>query len=216
MHPKHLPPDAQYAIDQYVLHGGHLVVFVDPDAELDSAPFVNATTGVTDDHNSDLPRLFKAWGVVYDDTRVVLDRSRALKIELGDTSFSHPAMLGLGAQELNRSDAVTASLQQVDLSSAGHFDLAHDATTRLIPLLQTSSDAEAVPVQRVIESSSDPSLLLKNYTPDNIHYVLADRPFLTGRRGDPGSRYRSAKRSALGGHAKLPRSADAQCVRQQW
>lgn len=175
VHPKHLSPDAQYAIDQYVLRGGHLVVFVDPDAELDSAPFVNATTGVTDDHNSDLPRLFKAWGVVYDDTHVVLDRSRALKIELGDTSFNHPAMLGLGAQELNRSDAVTASLQQVDVSSAGHFDLARDATTRLVPLLQSSSDAELVPVQRVIESGSDPSLLLKNYTPDNAHYVLAAR-----------------------------------------
>ncbi|MBU6248270.1 MAG: Gldg family protein [Xanthomonadaceae bacterium] len=175
VHPKHLSDDAQYALDQYVLHGGHLVVFVDPDAELDNAPFVDASTGVTDDHNSDLPRLFKAWGVVYDDRKVVLDRSRALKIELGDTSFSHPAMLGLGAQELNRNDAVTASLQQVDVSSAGYFDLAQNATTRLIPLLQTSSDAHVVPVQRVLEASSDPSLLLRGYTPDNTRYVLAAR-----------------------------------------
>ncbi|WP_017461326.1 GldG family protein [Dyella ginsengisoli] len=175
VHPKHLSDDAQYALDQYVLHGGHLVVFVDPDAELDNAPFVDASTGLTDDHNSDLPRLFKAWGVVYDDHKVVLDRSRALKIELGDTSFSHPAMLGLGAQELNRNDAVTASLQQVDVSSAGYFDLAQDATTRLIPLLQTSAEAHVVPVQRVLEASSDPTLLLRGYTPDNTRYVLAAR-----------------------------------------
>jgi ABC-type uncharacterized transport system involved in gliding motility auxiliary subunit len=175
VHPKHLSDDALYALDQYVLGGGHLVVFVDPDAELDNAPFVDASTGVTDDHNSDLPRLFKAWGVVYDDRKVVLDRSRALKIELGDTSFSHPAMLGLGGQELNRGDAVTASLQQIDLSSAGYFDLAPDATTRLVPLLQSSVDAHVVPVQRVIEAASDPSLLLRDYTPDNAHYVLAAR-----------------------------------------
>ncbi|MGN6739790.1 Gldg family protein [Dyella sp.] len=175
VHPKHLSDDALYALDQYVLGGGHLVVFVDPDAELDTAPFVDASTGVTDDHNSDLPRLFKAWGVVYDDRKVVLDRSRALKIELGDTSFSHPAMLGLGGQELNRGDAVTASLQQIDLSSAGYFDLAPDATTRLVPLLQTSVDAHVVPVQRVIEAASDPSLLLRDYTSDNAHYVLAAR-----------------------------------------
>ncbi|MGA0586215.1 Gldg family protein [Dyella sp. KRB-257] len=175
VHPKHLSDDALYALDQYVLGGGHLVVFVDPDAELDSTPFVDASTGVTDDHNSDLPRLFKAWGVVYDDRKVVLDRSRALKIELGDTSFNHPAMLGLGGQELNRGDAVTASLQQIDLSSAGHFDLAPDAATRLIPLLQTSVDAHVVPVQRVIEAASDPSLLLRDYAPDNVRYVLAAR-----------------------------------------
>ncbi|MFK2903781.1 Gldg family protein [Dyella ginsengisoli] len=175
VHPKHLSDDALYALDQYVLGGGHLVVFVDPDAELDSTPFVDASTGVTDDHNSDLPRLFKAWGVVYDDHKVVLDRSRALKIELGETSFNHPAMLGLGGQELNRGDAVTASLQQIDLSSAGYFDLAPDATTRLVPLLQTSVDAHVVPVQRVIETASDPSLLLRDYTADNAHYVLAAR-----------------------------------------
>ncbi len=175
VHPKHLSDDALYALDQYVLGGGHLVVFVDPDAELDNAPFVDASTGVTDDHNSDLPRLFKAWGVVYDDRKVVLDRARALKIELGDTSFNHPAMLGLGGQELNRGDAVTASLQQIDLSSAGYFDLAPDATTRLVPLLQSSVDAHVVPVQRVIEAASDPSLLLRNYTADNAHYVLAAR-----------------------------------------
>lgn len=175
VHPKHLSDDALYALDQYVLSGGHLVVFVDPDAELDNAPFVDASTGLTDDHNSDLPRLFKAWGVVYDDRKVVLDRSRALKIELGETSFNHPAMLGLGGQELNRGDAVTASLQQIDLSSAGYFDLAPDATTRLVPLLQTSVDAHVVPVQRVIEAASDPSLLLRDYAPDNAHYVLAAR-----------------------------------------
>ncbi|HEX5305164.1 MAG TPA: Gldg family protein, partial [Dyella sp.] len=175
VHPKQLPDDALYALDQYVLGGGHLVVFVDPHAELDSTPFVNASTGVIDDHNSDLPRLFKAWGVVYDDRQVVLDRSRALKIELGDTSFNHPAMLGLGGAELNRGDAVTASLQQIDLSSAGYFDLAPDATTRLVPLLQSSGDAHVVPVQRVIETASDPSLLLRDYTADNQHYVLAAR-----------------------------------------
>jgi len=175
VHPKHLSDDALYALDQYVLRGGHLVVFVDPDAELDNTPFVDASTGITDDHNSDLPTLFKAWGVAYDPRKVVLDRSRALKIELGDTSFSHPAMLGLGAQELNRSDAVTASLQQVDVSSAGYFDLLPNATTRLIPLLQSSGDAHVVPVQRVLEAGSDPSQLLRDYAPDGNRYVLAAR-----------------------------------------
>lgn len=70
IHPKHLPADALYAIDQYVLHGGHLVVFVDPVAEMDNTPFIDST-GVTDDHNSDLSRLFAAWGVQYDPQKVV-------------------------------------------------------------------------------------------------------------------------------------------------
>ncbi|MDE1894866.1 MAG: Gldg family protein [Xanthomonadaceae bacterium] len=172
--PKQLSADAQYAIDQYVLRGGHLVVFVDPDAELDST-FPAGDSGAPASHGSDLPRLFAAWGVSYSPDKVVLDRSRALQIELGGNSFNHPAMLGLGDQELNRSDAVTASLQRINVSTIGCFDLTPTARTRLIPLLQSSADAEVVPTQRVLDASGDPTQLLQNYKPDNAHYVLAAR-----------------------------------------
>src|SRR6185437_4651538 len=115
IHPKQLPPAAQYAIDQYVMGGGHLVVFVDPDAELDAAPFTPDISGLPA-HASDLPRLFAAWGVEYQPREVVLDRSRGLQIELAGSSLNHPAMLGLGDQELNRNDPVTASLQRINVS----------------------------------------------------------------------------------------------------
>lgn len=175
IHPKHLPADALYAIDQYVLHGGHLVVFVDPVAEMDNTPFVDSS-GATDDHNSDLPRLFAAWGVQYDPQKVVLDRSRALRIELADSSsMSHPAMLGLGTQELNHNDVITASLQRINVSSAGFFDLAPGTASRLQPLMQSSNDAEVVPAQRVRESINNPGGLLDGYRPDNQRYVIAAR-----------------------------------------
>src|SRR5574337_594234 len=77
IHPKQLPVAAQYAIDQYVMRGGHLVVFVDPDAELDSAPLTPEVTGLPA-HASDLPRLFAAWGVSFDPRQVVLDRSHGI------------------------------------------------------------------------------------------------------------------------------------------
>jgi ABC-type uncharacterized transport system involved in gliding motility auxiliary subunit len=174
VHPKRLPDTAVYALDQYVLRGGHLVVFVDPDAELDTTPYVDSN-GVTDDHNSDLPRLFAAWGVVFDPKTVVLDRSRALQIELAGSNLNHPAMLGLGSQELNHNDVVTASLQRVNLSTTGSFDLAPDTQSRLLPLIQSSAEAEKVPAQRVLEAASDPTTLLQGYQPDNQHYVIAAR-----------------------------------------
>jgi ABC-type uncharacterized transport system involved in gliding motility auxiliary subunit len=174
IHPKQLTLDAQYAIDQYVLRGGHLAVFADPDAELDTTPFT-ADSATFPDHSSDLPRLFAAWGVLYDPHKVVLDRTLALPIELAGSSFNHPAMLALGAQELNRNEAITASLQRINVSTIGYFDLAPDAHTRLIPLLQSSADAEVVPTQRVLDASNDPTTLLQNYKPDNVHYVLAAR-----------------------------------------
>jgi ABC-type uncharacterized transport system involved in gliding motility auxiliary subunit len=171
--PRQLPAAAQYAIDQYVLRGGHLAVFVDPDAELGVAPYDVGAAAPTE--GTGLSRLFAAWGVLYDPHKVVLDRARALQIELAGSSLNHPAMLDLGAQELNRDDVVTASLQRINVSTVGYFDLAPGARTRLLPLLQSSADAEVVPTQRVLAASSDPSLLLQDYKPDNAHYVLAAR-----------------------------------------
>lgn len=174
--PRHLSADAQYAIDQYVLRGGHLAVFVDPDAELDVGGDASTLVGGGQpDQSSDLPRLFAAWGVLFDPTKVVLDRARMLSIEQGGNSFNHPAMLGLGSQELNRNDVITASLQRINVSNAGHFDLAPNARTRLIPLFQSSAEAELVSIQRVMAASNDPTQLLQNYKPDNAHYVLAAR-----------------------------------------
>jgi len=195
--PKHLPSDAQYAIDQYLMRGGHLIVFVDPDAELDTSPY-GPDSLTLPDHGSDLPRLFKAWGVVYDPRQVVLDRSLALPIELDGNSFKHPAMLSLGTRELNLRDPITASLQTVNVSTAGHFDLAPSANTRLLPLLQSSSDAELVPTQRVLDSSNDPITLLQNYKVGSANYVLAAQlqgPFTSAfpeRAADPGHLARAA------------------------
>jgi ABC-type uncharacterized transport system involved in gliding motility auxiliary subunit len=168
-----------------VLRGGRLVVFVDPDAEMtdaaaDPASATSAAAPVMPaDVGSDLPRLFAAWGVRYDPRHVVLDPSHALTIELGSTSVSHPAMLWLDSSLLNRADPVTASLQRIDLSTAGHFDLAPDATARLIPLMQSSTEAELVPTERVLQAADNPSLLLQRYRADNTRYVFAAR--LRGR-----------------------------------
>src|SRR6185437_13878115 len=57
--PRDWPEDALYAIDQYVLRGGALLAFVDPDMELEAG------------RDADLPRLFRAWGVTFDPTQVV-------------------------------------------------------------------------------------------------------------------------------------------------
>jgi len=170
--PKHLSVDVQYAIDQYLMRGGHVIVFVDPDAELDTSPYGPGSLTLPD-HGSDLPRLFKAWGVVFDPGQVVLDRSLALPIELDGHSLKHPAMLSLGTRELNLADPITASLQNVNVSTAGHFDLAAAAHTRLVPLLQSSSDAMLVPTQRVLDASNDPNALLQHYQPGDANYVLA-------------------------------------------
>ncbi len=93
--PKKLSDDAQYAIDQFVLRGGHLLVFVDPLAETDDsgADPNNPQAAMFADKSSDLPKLFKAWGIEYDPKKVVLDRAHALQIS-GDPGRAAGARSG--------------------------------------------------------------------------------------------------------------------------
>jgi ABC-type uncharacterized transport system involved in gliding motility auxiliary subunit len=183
VHPKQLSDDAQYAIDQFVLRGGHLLAFVDPSAELDDsgADPANPMAGMMADKSSDLPRLFKAWGVEYDPHKVVLDRARGLPISLaeGSAPVRHPGILGLNGTDLNHDDVLTTSLESINVSTAGSFDLAKDATDeKLVPLIQTTSDAMSVPSDR-LRMLGDPSSLLEGYKAAGSPFVIAAR--LTGK-----------------------------------
>jgi ABC-type uncharacterized transport system involved in gliding motility auxiliary subunit len=176
--PKKLPPDAQYAIDQFVMRGGHLLVFVDPDAETDAsgADPNNPQAAMFADKSSDLPELFKAWGIDYDPHKVVLDRAHALQIgtQQGGAPVPDPAILGFVKSDLNPSDVVTANLDTINVSSAGFFSLAKDSKYTLTPLIQTSDDALPVDSSRV-KFLPDPTVLLNGYAPTHERYVVAGR-----------------------------------------
>jgi ABC-type uncharacterized transport system involved in gliding motility auxiliary subunit len=178
VHPKKLSDDAVYAIDQFVMRGGHLLVFVDPEAEADEsgADPGNPQAAMMADKSSDLPQLFKAWGIEYDPHKIVLDRKHALQITVqqGAPPVADPAILGFRKADLNSADVITANLDTINISSAGYFALAKDAKGKLTPLIQTSDDAMTVPTERV-KFLPDPSQLLAGYTPTKEHYVIAGR-----------------------------------------
>lgn len=152
------------AINRYVQDGGRLLVFVDPDSEVDGG------------EPSDLHALFQAWGVAFDSDRVLLDRSRALSVQSPVTGATvrDPSVLGLTGDELNRRDPVTQALSVVDVASSGYFGLLPEAQVRLDPLIQSTTEAMVVPAQRV-RQASDPASLYKDYAPDGEHYAIAVR-----------------------------------------
>ena len=178
VHPKNLADDAQYAIDQFVMRGGHLLVFVDPNAEADEtgADPNNPQAAMMADKSSDLPKLFKAWGVEYDPHKIVLDRAHALQISIaqGAPPVRDAAILGFAKRDLNADDVTTANLDTINISTAGYFQLTKDSKNKLVPLIQTSKDSMAVPSER-IKFLPDPSQLLVGYQPSKENYVIAGR-----------------------------------------
>lgn len=178
VHPKQLGDDAQYAIDQFVLRGGHLLAFVDPEAETDlaAADMGNPQAAMFSDKSSNLPALFKAWGVEYTPDKVVLDRLHALQITMGAGAppVRHPGILRFSRADLSRNDVITANLESINVSSAGYFQLAKDSSAQLTPLLQSSEQAMTVPTERV-RFVPDPSSLFEGYAPSGQRYVIAGR-----------------------------------------
>ena len=180
VHPKNLSDDALYAIDQFVLRGGRLMVFVDPDAEADVGEAgADPATAMMQSRSSDLARLFEAWGVRYDPSRVVLDANLALHTQSSADARPerHLAVLGLRQPQLNQDDVVSAQLETVNLSSSGHFELSEDASTTMEALAQSSDNASTVGADR-LRFLPDPRSLFDDFTPTGEYYVLAAR--LTG------------------------------------
>lgn len=178
VHPKQLSADAQYAIDQFVLRGGHLLVFVDPHAELDQAgaEMGNPQAAMFADKSSNLPELFKAWGVEYAPDKVVLDRVHALQVgsSPGGPPVRHPAILGFGREDLPREDVITANLEAINMASVGSFKLAKDSRATLTALIQSSTQAMVVPNERV-KFLPDPASLFQGYAPGGERLTIAGR-----------------------------------------
>jgi ABC-type uncharacterized transport system involved in gliding motility auxiliary subunit len=156
-----------------------LLVFVDPVAELDDsgADPQNPMAAMMADKSSDLPKLFKAWGIEYDPKKVVLDRTRALPISMGDGTapVRHPAILGFTADDLNHEEVATANLESINVSTAGYFELAKDVKDeKLTPLIQTTGDATTVPSDR-LRMLQDPNVLYTDYKPGGEHLIVAAR-----------------------------------------
>lgn len=178
VHPKDLGDDALYALDQFVLRGGHLLVFVDPNAEQDAAGAdpENPQAALLADKSSDLPKLFKAWGLEYARDKVVLDRAHALQISVAPNAppVRHPGILGFTRKDLSSDDVITANLESINMSTVGYFELSKDAQSKLVPLIQSSEQSMSVPAER-LKFLADPSALLTDFKSSGQPFVLAAR-----------------------------------------
>ncbi|MGB6605617.1 MAG: Gldg family protein [Steroidobacteraceae bacterium] len=178
VHPKNLSPATEFAIDQYALRGGHIVVFVDPIAEADRAGADpdNPMAAMSADKSSSLPKLLTAWGVHFDPTQVVADRDHALSVTMrqGEAPVEHLGVLGLDKGSFARNDVTTAGLSVVNVATAGHLEPVKGTHVKFEPLLESSTDSELLPVDR-FRMLLDPSTLREGFKPTGVRYAIAAR-----------------------------------------
>ena len=175
VHPEGLSDRFLYAVDQYVLQGGDALVFLDPNADsmVGRSPQGNL---IPAGMSSELPGLLEAWGIEFDNTKVLADNELALRVMMGQGQrpVPHLGMLGVQGNFLAQDDVITNRLETINLSSAGAISQLNDTNTTFEPLIVSSSDSMLMD-RSFVESVTDPTLLFDEFESEDRIFVIAAR-----------------------------------------
>ena len=174
IHPKQLPEQTLYAIDQFVLRGGKLLTFVDPFSEADIQAEMPGERVV--DKASNLEPLFKAWGLRMLPDQVLGDGSYAMSVSMSQEQrpVRHAAWLKLPKNALDQDDISTAALESITVASAGMLEPLEGAKTQFTPLLRSSQYAMPFDAKR-FAMLTNPEELIRELEPTGERYALAAR-----------------------------------------
>ncbi len=157
-HPAGITPDAEFAVDQYVLNGGTVVACLDPFsvAAQMSTPQSNPMMGQQPPPptTSTLPTLLSAWGASFESGLVLADPALATK--LGGDRLGL-AVLTLGKDSMTQKDnVITKDLGSVTLFLPGAFTITGKDGVTANTLIKSTTKAGFV--DAVKASQLDPSL----------------------------------------------------------
>jgi ABC-type uncharacterized transport system involved in gliding motility auxiliary subunit len=178
VHPFGLSDLSKYAIDQYVLRGGKAMVFVDPHAEEGARS--NRALRLPPGLGSDLPKLFKAWGIKFDRNKVLGDLKAGQRVQAGVDSFGRPiitryvAWTSYGPENINSTDVTSSQLRLVNFGTPGFFEVADDATVKVEPLITSTASSGPFPAD-MVRRDPKPADILQQFKPQDKTYILAAR-----------------------------------------
>lgn len=162
IHPPFMNNITLYAIDQFVLKGGRLVIFVDPHSEADAQRPAGQGGAQQQDFGSaaNLKELFDAWGVSVPADMVAGDVKNGQKVRAPDRSrtrmqaVQYPLWMLLREPEMSPTDITTSQLQVLRVASPGHVVRAENGLD-VEPLILTSDQGGVIEVARIQGNEPD-------------------------------------------------------------
>jgi ABC-type uncharacterized transport system involved in gliding motility auxiliary subunit len=149
IHPREVPPQTEYALDQFVMRGGKLIAFVDPYAYFDQGPQMPGVP--PQPSSSTLPTLFKAWGVTMDPGKVVSD----VVFGSGGGARYTPTVLSLNRTAFSRDDIVTSQIETLLYAFGGAFELKLPDNLKASELVQSSPNSMLVDNMNATKSGDE-------------------------------------------------------------
>ena len=170
VHPKSLADPTLFAIDQFAMAGGRVLLFVDPLAEMERRPPGAMPTEPASDFS-----LLSNWGMQLRADTVLADSAAALNVGGSNgQSVRHLGILGLSAENFNSDDVSLASLESINVTTSGILDMVGRPESRIDILIQSSENAMPM-ASTEFQSLTDPEQLLKTFVPTGKRYTIAAR-----------------------------------------
>ncbi len=143
IHPKDLSDKTLYAIDQFVLRGGQLMALLDPLSVADMETSGGANPFGMSRTSSNLAKLLSAWGVTYDENKVVADMRAISRVRMGDGGRveESPVWLSLSRSNTSARDILTSGIESIMLPYAGAFTAESTKELTVTPLVMSSESA---------------------------------------------------------------------------
>ena len=171
IHPRDPQPQTEYALDQFVMRGGKLIVFVDPYAYFDqSMPQMPGMPPQAS--SSSLPLLFKTWGVEMDPAKVIAD----VVFGSGGGPNYTPTVLSLNRTAFSRDDIVTGSIETLLYAFGGAFQVKPVEGLQVTELVKSSPESMLVDSANATRRGDEAT---KGFQPSGKSLPLALR--LTGK-----------------------------------
>jgi ABC-type uncharacterized transport system involved in gliding motility auxiliary subunit len=171
IHPREMSAEQEYALDQFVLRGGKLIAFVDPFAYFDqSSPQMPGMP--PQGSSSNLPRLFKAWGVEFDPGKVISD----VVFGSGGGPNYTPTVLSLNRTAFSRDDVVTGSIETLLYAFGGAFKVKPAEGLRVTELVKSSPNSMLIDTSEATKRGDEAT---RQFKPSGQALPLALR--LTGK-----------------------------------
>jgi ABC-type uncharacterized transport system involved in gliding motility auxiliary subunit len=176
IYPAGISDKAEYALDQFVLRGGKLIAFLDPQSTLMARQQQNPMMG-GGNTSASLDKLLLAWGIQFDTSKVVADLEFKMELE-GDNgqTVENPAWLALTPEGVNQNDVVTSEIDSLWLPTVGAFTGQPAAGLKESILLHSSKDAE---LTDAMMAGMGGDAIMNGFKATGINYALAIR--LTGK-----------------------------------
>lgn len=173
VHPADISKTVEFAIDQYLLGGGNVVAFVDPQSLLAQAMSsqpnpMTGQPGSMINTSSDLPDLFKAWGISYQKDMVLADMNYKGNLQ----GRLMPTALQLPGKAINQDDRVTSGLQAFTLINAGVLNIDRKEGLDVITLASSSEASELIDTAAADKLRREPMV---NFTASGKKQVLGVR-----------------------------------------